>query len=134
LTNKALVGLDAARPRFVGLENYQRLASDPDFATVVLNSVVFVVGSAIIGQFLLGLLLALLLDHAERRRYRLAVMAYAAVLLAWVNPRWFAGSPGLAMYTSSYASLNPAPGLLGFAPAAGLGRFRLLPGLSPTVR
>src|SRR5687767_4595306 len=68
-TNKALVGIDAARPRFVGLDNYQRLLTDPDFTTVVLNSVVFVVGSAVVGQFVLGLLLALLLDHAERRRY-----------------------------------------------------------------
>src|SRR2546423_2837495 len=58
-TNMALVGLDAANPRVVGLENYQRLFKDPDFFAVLRNSVAFVVGSAVIGQFLLGLGLAL---------------------------------------------------------------------------
>src|SRR5256712_9825767 len=115
-TNKALVGLDAARPRFVGLENYQRLLSDPDFATVVINSIVFVVGSAIIGQFVLGLLLALLLDHAERRRYRFATVAYAAVLLAWVNPTVIAGFLWVAMYDFYYGSLNTGLQALGFRP------------------
>jgi multiple sugar transport system permease protein len=61
-TNRALVGIDAANPRFVGLDNYARLFGDPDFARVILNSVIFVIGSAIIGQFVLGLALALLLD------------------------------------------------------------------------
>jgi len=68
-TNRALVGLDAANPRFVGLDNYIRLFGDPDFGRVILNSVIFVIGSAIIGQFVLGLLLALLLDHAQRRGF-----------------------------------------------------------------
>src|SRR5919199_4879654 len=61
-TNMALVGADAANPRVVGLANYARLFRDPDFFTVLRNSAVFVVGSAVIGQFLLGLGLALLLD------------------------------------------------------------------------
>src|SRR3954467_14834091 len=68
-TNRALVGIDAANPRFVGLANYQHLFADRDFAQVIVNSIVFVVGSAIVGQFLLGLGLALLLDHAERRGF-----------------------------------------------------------------
>jgi multiple sugar transport system permease protein len=90
-TNSALVGLDAAHPRFVGFDNYVHLFHDPAFAQVVLNSVVFVVGSAVIGQFVLGLLLALLLDHAERRRFRARSFVYFAVLLAWVNPTIIAG-------------------------------------------
>jgi multiple sugar transport system permease protein len=125
-TNKALVGIDAARPRFVGLENYQRLFGDPDFATVVLNSVVFVVGSAIIGQFVLGLLLALLFDHSERRGYRMATVAYAAVLLAWVNPTVIAGFLWVAMYDFFYGSLNTGLQALGFGPVDWLGRFPML--------
>ena len=126
LTNKALVGIDAARPRFVGLGNYERLFSDPDFATVILNSILFVVGSAIIGQFVLGLLLALLLDHAERRRYRLATLAYAAVLLAWVNPTVIAGFLWVAMYDYYYGSLNTGLALLGLGAVDWLGRFPML--------
>ena len=48
----------------------RRLFDDPDFAVVLKNSVIFVIGSAIIGQFVLGLALALLLDYAEHRGYR----------------------------------------------------------------
>ncbi len=125
-TNKALVGIDAARPRFVGLDNYLRLFSDQDFATVIVNSLVFVVGSAIIGQFVLGLLLALLLDHAERRRYRLATVAYAAVLLAWVNPTLIAGFLWVAMYDFFYGSLNTGLQLIGLGPVDWLGRFPML--------
>src|SRR2546425_4838896 len=96
-TNRALVGLDAANPRFVGLGNYQHLFADPDFAQVIVNSVVFVIGSAIIGQFLLGLGLALLLDHAERRGFIATNVVYDGVLLALGNPAIIAGFPAVAV-------------------------------------
>src|ERR1700730_689899 len=76
-TNMSLVGADAANPRFVGLANYQQLFRDPDFLAVMRNSVVFVVGSAVVGQFLLGLGLALLLNHAQQRGLRGGNLVYA---------------------------------------------------------
>jgi len=123
LTNLALVGIDAANPRFVGLDNYLRLASDPDFWTVIRNSVVFVFGSAIVGQFVLGFALALLIDHAERRGWRFATVAYAAVLLAWVNPTLIAGFLWVAMFDFYYGSLNTALQALGLGPVDWLGTF-----------
>jgi multiple sugar transport system permease protein len=125
-TNRALVGLDAARPRFVGLGNYERLLSDPDFATVIVNSVVFVVGSALVGQFVLGLAFALLIDHAERRGYRFTSVAYAAVLLAWVNPTVIAGFLWVAMFDFFYGSLNVALSLIGRPPVDWLGSYPML--------
>ena len=83
-------------------------------------------GSAIVGQFVLGLLLALLLDHAERRRYRLATIPYAAVLLAWVNPTVIAGFLWVAMYDFYYGSLNTGIQALGLGPVDWLGRFPML--------
>src|SRR3954465_16047800 len=74
-TNRALVGIDARHPRSVGLDNYRRLLDDPNFTVVLKNSIVFVFGSAIIGQFLLGLALALLIDHGEHRDYRMTSVA-----------------------------------------------------------
>ena len=62
--------------------------------------------SAIVGQFLLGLGLALLIDHAERRGWRFATVAYAAVLLAWVNPTLIAGFLWVAMFVFYFGSLN----------------------------
>jgi multiple sugar transport system permease protein len=122
-TNMALVGIDAARPRFVGTANYERLLSDPDFATVLLNSLTFVIGSALVGQFVLGLALALLIDHAERRGYRAATFAYAAVLLAWVNPTVIAGFLWVAMYDFFFGSLNVGLGAIGLGPVDWLGSF-----------
>jgi multiple sugar transport system permease protein len=121
-TNRALVGLDAANPRFVGLANYQHLFGDPDFARVIINSVVFVVGSAIIGQFLLGLGLALLLDHAERRGFIATNLVYAVVLLAWVNPTIIAGFLWVAMFDYYNGSLNVGLTHLGLGPVNWFGQ------------
>lgn len=125
-TNRALVGLDAANPRFVGLDNYIRLFSDPDFGRVILNSVVFVIGSAIIGQFVLGLLLALLLDHAQRRGFLATSLVYASVLLAWVNPTIIAGFLWVAMFDYYNGSLNSGLQLLGIGPVNWLGQGPML--------
>ena len=115
-TNMALVGADAANPRFVGLANYQQLLRDPDFLTVLRNSVVFVVGSAVLGQFILGLLLALLLDHAEQRGFKGGNLVYAAVLLAWVDPSLIAGFLWAAMFDFYYGTLNVALKFVGLPP------------------
>jgi multiple sugar transport system permease protein len=125
-TNMALVGLDAANPRVVGLENYQRLFRDPDFFAVLRNSVAFVVGSAVLGQFLLGLGLALLLDHAERRGLRGGNIVYAVVLLAWVNPTLIAGFLWAAMFDFYFGTLNTALKAVGFQPQNWLGNQAML--------
>ncbi|MDQ2953073.1 MAG: sugar ABC transporter permease, partial [Chloroflexota bacterium] len=125
-TNRALVGIDAANPRFVGLDNYARLLGDPDFARVIVNSIVFVVGSAIIGQFVLGLALALLIDHSQRRGFRAADLVYAAVLLAWVDPTLIAGFLWVAMFDFYFGSLNVGLGLLGLGPVNWFGQAPML--------
>jgi multiple sugar transport system permease protein len=125
-TNRALVGLDAANPRFVGLDNYARLLADPAFIQVVVNSVVFVIGSAVIGQFVLGLGLALLLDHAERRGFVSTSFVYGAVLLAWVNPTIIAGFLWVAMFDFYNGSLNVGLQAVGLGPVDWFGSAPML--------
>ncbi len=125
-TNRALVGAAARTPAFVGLENYRRLFSDPDLASVLTNSVAFVVGSAMIGQFALGLAMALLLDHAEHRGYRLTPVVYGAALLAWVNPTVIAGFQWVAMFDFYYGSLNQVLNVLGLSSVNWLGEYPML--------
>jgi multiple sugar transport system permease protein len=120
-TNMALVGADAANPRFVGFANYQQLFRDPDFLTVMRNSVTFVIGSAVIGQFLLGLALALLLDHSERRGFKGGNLVYASVLLAWVDPSLIAGFLWAAMFDFYFGTLNVSLKALGLTPQNWLG-------------
>jgi multiple sugar transport system permease protein len=125
-TNRALVGLDAAHPRFVGLDNYAHLFGDPDFLRVIVNSVVFVVGSAIVGQFVLGLGLALLLDYAERRHFRSTSFVYGVVLLAWVNPTIIAGFLWVAMFDYYNGSLNVGLHQAGLGPVDWFGQGPML--------
>ncbi len=125
-TNRALVGLDAANYHFVGLDNYRELLNDPDFSTVIWNSVVFVVGSAMIGQFVLGLGLAVLIDLSEKRGYRIALVGYAAVLLAWVNPTVIAGFQWTAMFDYYYGTLNQTLQAVGLPPVNWVGTYPML--------
>jgi multiple sugar transport system permease protein len=125
-TNRALVGLDARHPRHVGWANYERLLHSPAFKTVLINSLVFVVGSAVIGQFLLGLALALLLDHGEHRGYRATPFVYGSVLLAWVNPTVIAGFLWVAMFDFYYGSLNKTLEFFGLSGVSWLGKAPML--------
>jgi multiple sugar transport system permease protein len=125
-TNRALVGLDARHPRHVGWANYERLLHSPAFKTVLTNSLVFVIGSAVIGQFLLGLTLALLLDHGEHRGYRATPFVYGSVLLAWVNPTIIAGFLWVAMFDFYYGSLNKTLEFLGMDGVSWLGKAPML--------
>jgi multiple sugar transport system permease protein len=126
LTNKALLGLDATETHFVGLDNYRALWHVADFTKILWNTVVFVVGSAIVGQTGLGLALALLLNHATRRGYRLSHLAYAAVLVAWISPPIFAGSVWGGIFEYRHGLLNTVLTSLGFARVDMLGQYPML--------
>lgn len=66
LTNASLVGSAATHPRFVGMRNYVRLFADGGFWNSLVVTFWFVLGSAIIGQFVLGLISAVLLHRPLR--------------------------------------------------------------------
>lgn len=82
-TNQSLIGPNARNFSFVGLENYARLFADPQFWNSLQISFVFVFASAFLGQFLIGLALAVLLRRA--RLFSKGLIG-GAVLLAWVVP------------------------------------------------
>jgi multiple sugar transport system permease protein len=82
-TNKALTGVGAAHPKWVGFSNFTHMFSDPLFIHSLLLTVIFVVGSAIIGQNTLGFLIALL----ERGRNSFVTAALNTfIIAAWVMP------------------------------------------------
>jgi multiple sugar transport system permease protein len=85
-TDTALTG--SATVSFVGWENFTRLLNDPQFRHSLTLTLVFVVGSAVIGQNTLGLLIALLL----RGRGRLVrSVVTGLVIAAWTVPETVAG-------------------------------------------
>jgi multiple sugar transport system permease protein len=82
-TNKALTGTGAAHPKWVGLANFSHMFSDPLFIHSLFLTVIYVVGSALIGQNTLGFLIALL----ERGRNGVFVSILNTFILgAWVMP------------------------------------------------
>ena len=85
-TNMALTGSSGAD--FVGLANFQRAFTSAEFGRSVMYTLFFTIVSAVIGQNVLGMVLALLMrsSHAAVR----AVVS-AIVIGAWVLPEVVAG-------------------------------------------
>jgi multiple sugar transport system permease protein len=83
LTDYRLTGASSVAPSFVGLENFMNALDDALFGNALWLTLVFVIGSAVLGQNLLGFALAWLLRSA-RPWLRRVVEAF--VLLAWILP------------------------------------------------
>ncbi len=82
-TNQALIGPEAKNPEWVGLRNYFRIPRDPDFWHSIKITWIFTIGSAIAGQCVLGLLLAVIL---KQRGLKFKAFTALAVLICWVIP------------------------------------------------
>jgi multiple sugar transport system permease protein len=115
-TDIALTGTSASAPRWVGTGNFSRLLSDPAFRQSVLITVWFVVGSAVIGQNCLGLLLALLLRGRNRV---LRGLVGTIVVGAWVIPEIVAGFVWYA-FLSDEGTLNLLLDRVGLGPVSWL--------------
>ncbi|MFD7923127.1 carbohydrate ABC transporter permease [Streptomyces sp. NPDC059740] len=105
-TDTQLTG--ATGTHFVGAANFTRAFADPVFLKSVLLTLVFVVGSAVVGQNTLGLALALL---SEKAAAPLRALTNTVVVGAWVLPEVVAG---YLMYAFFYqrGSLNAVLDLL----------------------
>lgn len=83
LTNMRLTGFAALNPEFVGIQNFLQTFSDPDFLNSLYVTLLFVLGSAVIGQTFLGFVLAWLLrDWTGPLRQVFEVL----VIIAWILP------------------------------------------------
>ena len=83
LTNYTLTGTASIAPAFVGLDNFLEALDDALFGNALWLTLVFVVGSAVLGQNLLGFALAWFLRSA---RPTLRRVIEALVLLSWILP------------------------------------------------
>ena len=107
-TNMSLTGAGAATPQWVGLQNFVQILHDAEFFNAFRVSLTYLVVSALIGQAVLGLLLAMLMRH--RQRLFKSVLG-AIIIVAWVIPDVVAG-----FLWSSFLAGGPqsvlSPGLL----------------------
>ncbi len=107
-TNMALTGAGAATPQWVGIQNFVQILHDGEFFNALRVSLTYLVGSALIGQAALGLILAMLM-RGRQRAFKAVIGAI--IITAWVIPDVVAG-----FLWSSFLAGGPqsvlAPGLL----------------------
>lgn len=109
LTNRTMSGYRAANPQFIGLDNYTALLSDRHFYESILLTTLFLLGSAIIGQNVLGMFVAVLMRNVPQG---VASAVGAVIVGAWVMPEIVAAFACYAFF-SSEGTLNSLLGLIG---------------------
>ncbi|UFU02119.1 sugar ABC transporter permease [Ruania suaedae] len=108
-TNRALRGEGADTTDFVGLANFTDALSNPEFWNSVVLTLVFTIVSAIIGQNILGMVLALLMRRAAKI---VAGITGAIVVCAWILPEVVAAYLWTT-FLGDEGSLNRILGTLG---------------------
>ncbi len=118
-TNRTLLGKTALNPDFVGLANYVKLFDPVNFFTrgqfgfSLILTTQFVLLSALVGQALLGLLLAWLMQTIPPALKR---VVEACVIAAWILPEVVIGFAWFAFLNYEHGTLNMM--LAGARPAA----------------
>jgi multiple sugar transport system permease protein len=102
-TNFRLTGFAARSPDFVGLANFETALTDETFYRSLWLTLVFVLGSAVIGQNGLGFALAWALRGARKWLRR---MIEALVLLAWILPSSVVAFLWIAMLDRDAGTVN----------------------------
>jgi multiple sugar transport system permease protein len=87
-TNLQLAGAHAVNYQFTGLDNVHRLLDDTQFIDSTKLTVYFLIGSTILGQTVLGMVLAIVMRRALAP---VRLLVGAVVVLAWVLPEVTAG-------------------------------------------
>ncbi|MFG1703228.1 carbohydrate ABC transporter permease [Nonomuraea sp. M3C6] len=112
LTDYRLTGLSAANPQVVGLDNYTGALEDPRFRTSLWLTLLYVGGSAIIGQAGLGFTLAWIL---RTRTGPVRRVVEGVVLLSWILPSTVVGFLWFALLDRDDGTLNALLHTPGFA-------------------
>jgi multiple sugar transport system permease protein len=95
-TNSSLTGSAALHSSFVGFDNYINLFKSPSFPTSVVVTLVFILGSAVVGQNIVGMVLALLMRSGGRV---VGAVISTIVVGAWVLPEIVAAFAGYAFFS-----------------------------------
>jgi multiple sugar transport system permease protein len=119
MTNKVLTGSAAAATKFVGFKNFADFFRDPKFGAAFNNTMLFLIFSGIVGQQVLGFLVAYLMQMKHRNFRRIVGFV---VLVGWITPEIVAAF----MFSVVFAEkgvLNQILAVFGASPVAWLFTF-----------
>jgi multiple sugar transport system permease protein len=117
-TNQTLTGATAVNPEFVGLDNYTRLfnfdrwMNRGEMGHSLLLTAQFVIGSALIGQAGLGLMIAIAF---HRRKGLLRETVFTLAIAAWIIPDVVVAFAWFAFLDPRNGTLNDILGIFGVA-------------------
>jgi multiple sugar transport system permease protein len=118
-TNMALTGEAANNTQFIGFDNFVKMFKDPSFKTSFINTIIFLICSAVIGQHIIGFIVAFLMKKkAKPFRSTIGLL----VLAGWITPEvvvafvWFAflSDEGTMNIILNFAGIEPVAWLLKF--------------------
>jgi multiple sugar transport system permease protein len=115
-TNMSLTGAAAKNVEFIGFQNFVSMFSDPNFRISVIKTIVFLIFSAVVGQQVLGFILAFLMKERNRTFRRVIGMI---VLAGWVTPEIVVAFAFFA-FLNDVGTLNMIIGWIGIEPVAWL--------------
>ncbi len=96
LTNLTLSGSKSINYDFVGFQNFLNLFTDPLFKTSFMNTLIFLIFSAIIGQLVLGFIIAYLMK--EKNPIVRSVVGMI-ILVGWIMPEIVVSFCWVAFFT-----------------------------------
>ncbi|WP_138755170.1 carbohydrate ABC transporter permease [Paenibacillus sinopodophylli] len=121
-TNMALTGAAAANTEFVGFQNFTYMFQDETFRISVWNTIIFLIFSAVVGQQVLGFIIAFLMN-GRNRTFRSIIGSI--VISGWVAPEvvtafvWFA-------FLNDTGTVNAIIESIGFEPITWLYTFPMV--------
>jgi multiple sugar transport system permease protein len=103
---------------FVGLDQYTRLFTDPEFYEMLRITAIYAFSSVVL-HVLLGLVIALAIDYGVRRGLYGHLTTRVSVLLAWIVPGIIIGLVWKVMLVETeFGAVNHFLGLAGIGPVA----------------
>ncbi|WP_077623233.1 carbohydrate ABC transporter permease [Sediminibacillus massiliensis] len=121
-TNMSLTGAAAQNIEFVGFQNFVQMFKDPNFKTSFTATMIFLIFSGVIGQQVLGFLLAFLMKQ-KNKTFRKFVGG--TVMAGWVTPEIIVAFTFVS-FLHDNGTLNQILGTIGIEPISWLFTFPMV--------
>ncbi len=121
-SNLSLTGSQSLNFRFIGLENYRQMFKDTEVYKSIVNTIVFLICSSLIGQQIFGFLIAILMKNKNTIFRRIIG---SIVLSGWVMPEVVCALC-MANFLNDSGTLNSIISAFGGTPVLWLFEFPML--------